>query len=310
METESQSTSPPHSPPESTPSPADSSSSSLPDPTACALSRYTDPIPDRRRLAIPLGLIDHDHLTQHRLSETDDDISHLAAELRSIGQTHPITVTTDGPRFRLIAGYRRVRAALTAGWTHIDATIDDRDEATLKVVRASENFSRRNLTPLENAMALSDLVEYNAQGVDAVAAQIGRSTDWILRHLEILSYPDDLKRILHQGKISQSAARVLAKISDPGHMADAIRIAEVSGINARTARDFLGQYDAQKSAETPPPAINAPPSPQAEQMQTYVDCHACATPTPYQDTTTIRLCALCRQNIDKAISQPPPPPEP
>ena len=69
------------------------------------------------------------------------DIGGLAASMEELGLLQPIVVTPDGT---LIAGERRLRAALRLGWTHISISVVDIDA----IVRGefAENAHRKDFT--------------------------------------------------------------------------------------------------------------------------------------------------------------------
>src|SRR3979409_1465430 len=67
------------------------------------------------------------------------DIGGLAASMEGLGLLQPIVVTPDGT---LIAGERRLRAALQLGWTYISISVVD------AIVRGefAENAHRKDFT--------------------------------------------------------------------------------------------------------------------------------------------------------------------
>jgi ParB/RepB/Spo0J family partition protein len=88
------------------------------------------------------------------------DIGGLAASMEELRLLQPIVVTPDGT---LIAGERRLRAALQLGWTHISISVVDIDaivrgefaeNAQRKGFTLSETVAiRRALEPIERAAA-------------------------------------------------------------------------------------------------------------------------------------------------------------
>lgn len=76
------------------------------------------------------------------------DLSELARSIDTIGLLHPIVVTPDN---RLIAGERRLKAAVHLGWDVIPANeVGSLDEASdLLVAERDENVCRKDMTPSE-----------------------------------------------------------------------------------------------------------------------------------------------------------------
>ena len=81
------------------------------------------------------------------------DIGGLAASMEELGLLQPIVVTPDGT---LIAGERRLRAALRLGWTHISISVVDIDA----IVRGefAENAHRKDFT-LSETVAIKRALE-------------------------------------------------------------------------------------------------------------------------------------------------------
>jgi ParB-like chromosome segregation protein Spo0J len=92
-------------------------------------------------------------------TKAEEDIQGLAA---SMGSEHeafiinpPVLRKVKGDRYRIIAGERRVRAAILAGWDAIPCQIRaDLDAHGIHQVRVVENLHRRDLDPFDQAIAL------------------------------------------------------------------------------------------------------------------------------------------------------------
>jgi ParB family chromosome partitioning protein len=120
------------------------------------------------------------------------DIGALAASMDALGLLQPIVVTPSG---MLIAGERRLRAALLLGWTHISISVVDIDaivrgefaeNAHRKDFTLSETVAiKRALEPIERAAAKKRQGERrdkhpekfstssNGRALDKVAAVVG-----------------------------------------------------------------------------------------------------------------------------------------
>lgn len=83
----------------------------------------------------------------------------LAEEFARDGHKEPIRVVARGERFRLIAGARRIAAALRLGWTEIAAGIEPEealaDAAVLRIAEIKSDILRGELTVLERAIYLA-----------------------------------------------------------------------------------------------------------------------------------------------------------
>jgi ParB/RepB/Spo0J family partition protein len=84
---------------------------------------------------IPLSEVD-DSPYQPRLEYDPEEIDALAKTMAAATQADPIKVRKVGDRYELISGHRRKRAALSLGWTEIDAIVEVRtnEEAELEAM--------------------------------------------------------------------------------------------------------------------------------------------------------------------------------
>lgn len=92
------------------------------------------------------------------------DIQKMSESLRAHGLIHPIVVTiidptlNDGKQYSLIAGERRLTAALLLGWTEIEATEKkDLSEIKIKEIELEENIQRKDINWMEQAEAVRQL---------------------------------------------------------------------------------------------------------------------------------------------------------
>lgn len=85
------------------------------------------------------------------------DIDDLASSMSRLGQLQPIIIADDG---ELIAGERRLRAAMSLGWDDISTIkMADLDEVTKKEVELEENIKRKEFTWPEEVLALRELYD-------------------------------------------------------------------------------------------------------------------------------------------------------
>src|SRR5439155_13495478 len=109
-------------------------------------------------LAVPVpGLVPNPE--RPRRHSDDGALGLLADSIRRHGLLQPLVARRIAGRYELIAGERRLRAALRAGLERVpvigrEARAEDRLELAL-----IENVQRENLTPLEEAEAYRHLID-------------------------------------------------------------------------------------------------------------------------------------------------------
>ena len=172
-------------------------------------------------------------------------IEGLAASIRTDGLLHNLVVKPvrgKRNRFEIVVGERRFQALKLLedrGELPEDFSVpvEVRDELskddTLRIATV-ENLQRQNMTPLEEAAALTKLV-HKGVTLDEVVAQTGLSASTIKRRLALNHLCKDAKQALSKGQISlaqaealtlgndEAQARLLEQLADHDYSADDIR---------------------------------------------------------------------------------------
>ena len=173
----------------------------------------------------------------------------LVKTIRKHGVIQSITVRPVGERYEVIAGERRVRAAREVGLTRIPAVVIEADDATAFEIATLENMAREDLNPVEETLAVLQLLETKLNEdrervtwmlrqidselrgrssasislrerstIDAVFEAIGRYTaqSFVNNRLPILKYPEDvLEAVMYKG-LPFRTAKPISTIADIG----------------------------------------------------------------------------------------------
>jgi ParB/RepB/Spo0J family partition protein len=253
-------------------------------------------------------LIDVPDPNNTRLQIDTEELVCLINSIASIGLINPITLRKNGPRFELIAGNRRLTAVRRLGKHAISAIVLEVDDLTRDTVCLSENLQRSNLSPVEEAVALNNLVENNPAGVDGVAATVSRGVNWILDRLEILNWPPSLQEAVHTTKISLAAAKRIARIQPDELRETRIHQAAAHGINARTASLWLQDANAEEPQVSTPPENTGFGEHAAQIPETTIPCWLCQAQTIIHETKPLRICATCISSVHAQVNAQQTPP--
>lgn len=142
------------------------------------------------------------HFDETKISELADSIS-----MSGILQPLVVQATTDG--YRLIAGERRLRAALRLGLPEVPIIVRQPSDDESIILALIENLQREDLNPIEEADAFARLQEQFHLSQDEVARKVGKSRPAIANALRLLSLPDEVKSYIAQGKLPAGQARAL-----------------------------------------------------------------------------------------------------
>ena len=155
---------------------------------------------------------------QPRRTFKEEEIEELAASLRANGLLQPIVVRTAPgaiSRWELVAGERRLRAAMRLGWDELPALVRDVDDETMLVLALVENLQRRNLGALEEAEGYRVLADKFSRTQEDIALAVGKSRAAVANMLRLLKLPASVKQLLGEEEISPGHARALLALEDP-----------------------------------------------------------------------------------------------
>jgi ParB family chromosome partitioning protein len=105
-----------------------------------------------------------------------------------------------------------------AGLDEIPAVIMTGDELKVAEVALIENVQRKDLNPIEEAMAYKALIERFGLKQEEVAQQAGKSRSAIANMLRLLELPDEVLVMVQEEKLSMGHARALLGLNDEEKM--------------------------------------------------------------------------------------------
>jgi ParB family transcriptional regulator, chromosome partitioning protein len=154
----------------------------------------------------------------------------LADSVREHGVIQPILVRKiefEPGKYEIVAGERRFRAAEMAGIDEIPVSVMTGDDLEVAKVALIENVQRKDLNPVEEAMAYRMLIDKFGLTQDQVASQAGKNRSTVANLLRLLDLPEEILDMLRDGSLSAGHARALLTVEDEEkQIAMAHRIAE------------------------------------------------------------------------------------
>ncbi|MEK6748395.1 MAG: ParB/RepB/Spo0J family partition protein [Pseudomonadota bacterium] len=216
---------------------------------------------------LPVDLIQRGRY-QPRMEIHPESLEELANSIRAQGIVQPIVVRPleDTGRFEIIAGERRWRAAQIAGLHTIPAIIRNVPDEAAMAMALIENIQREELNPIEEATALSRLVEEFSMTHNQVADAVGRSRVAVTNLLRLLSLTDDVKRMVTNGDLEMGHARALLALSGNVQLQSA-RAVVAKGLSVRETERFVRRLQTQKDDDKKPEAGS---DPDIRRLQTQV----------------------------------------
>ena len=195
-------------------------------PTSAAASAAAAPRGSGDELAhLPLDVLQRGKY-QPRVDMRQEALEELAISIRNQGLIQPIVVRPlqsagatrqDGavsPRYEIIAGERRWRAAQIAGLKTIPALIRRVADDAAIAMALIENIQREDLNPLEEARALERLIaEFNVTHQQAADA-VGRSRAAVSNLLRLLELAPAVAMMVEKRQLEMGHARALLGVAN------------------------------------------------------------------------------------------------
>jgi ParB family chromosome partitioning protein len=153
---------------------------------------------------------------QPRQAFGDQELEELVNSVREKGIITPLLVSKAEKGYRLIAGERRWRAAQKAGLARVPVVVRESTPIESLELALIENIHRKDLNPLEEALAYSRWIEDTSRTQEALAERLGKDRSTITNMLRLLKLPKAIKKDLLEDRISMGHARVLAGLKSEG----------------------------------------------------------------------------------------------
>ena len=143
------------------------------------------------------------------------ELNELVDSVKEKGIITPLLVTKSEKGYYLIAGERRWRAAQKAGLERVPVVVRETTPIESLELALIENLHRKDLNPLEEAMAYKRWLDDTNTTQETLAQRLGKDRSTITNMLRLLQLPRIIRKDLIDGRLSMGHARVLAGIKDP-----------------------------------------------------------------------------------------------
>ncbi len=183
---------------------------------------------------------------QPRIHFDQEALKELADSIKQHGVVEPIIVKKSIKGYELVAGERRTKAAKLAGVDKVPAIVKDFTDEEMMEIALLENIQRVDLTPIEEAKAYKNFIDKMNLTQEELAVRFGKSRSYITNMLGLLGLPKDVQKLVMDGTISMSHARVLSKMDDEDKVRDLADKVVKDGISVRELENISVTTDIPK----------------------------------------------------------------
>ena len=150
---------------------------------------------------------------QPRKSFDQYELKLLADSIASSGIIQPLAVRkTEEGRYELIAGERRLKAAIMAGLRRIPCVLHKTDDVTAALYAMVENLQRRDLGFFEEAFGIERLITFHGLSQTEVAARLGIAQSTLSNKLRLLRLDKELRDRITTAGLTERHARSLLRL--------------------------------------------------------------------------------------------------
>lgn len=160
---------------------------------------------------IPIDQIDPNPFQPRRFFD-EAGLRELATSIQAQGFFGHLVARRAGQRYQLAYGERRLKAAKMAGLEKVPLALRELTDGQMLEIAIAENVQRKDLNPIEEAMAYHRLVEMG-YSYRQIAQKVGKSAGHISDLLKLLRYPEIAKHV-QEGTLGIVEGRELASIED------------------------------------------------------------------------------------------------
>jgi len=167
-------------------------------------------------------------------------LEELCESIRQYGVLQPINVRKmSSNSYELVAGERRLRAAIMAGLKEIPAIIVNVNDDDSAVMALIENLQREDLSFMEEAEGYNNLLIDHGFTQEELAQKIGKSQSTIANKIRLLRLPPLVKKIIADNSLTERHARALLKLHEEQLQLKVLKHVCEKGLNVKKTEELV-----------------------------------------------------------------------
>lgn len=157
---------------------------------------------------------------QPRKEFKSEELLSLADSIKENGILQPLLTRriNNSDYFEIIAGERRLRAAILANLQTVPCLVVDCDYEESAIYSILENIQRSDLSFFEEAQAISQMQNHFGFTQDEIAKRLGKSQSALSNKLRLLRLPVDVRYFIDKNSLTERHARALLKLDNEKQM--------------------------------------------------------------------------------------------
>ncbi|MDR3332710.1 MAG: ParB/RepB/Spo0J family partition protein [Synergistaceae bacterium] len=197
---------------------------------------------------------------QPRKTIDDEQLFNLVASIKEHGVIQPILVRPLQEGFQIIAGERRWRAAKLAGLEEVPIRVLEISDPEAMELALVENLQREDLSSIEIAQGIQELITKLTLTHEEVAQKIGFSRTAVTNKLRLLQLPGEVWDMLQKDVITEGHARALLSLPTLEKIIEYAKLTVNKALNVRQLEQLVRNVDVAAKIDAAFPRKSTPES--------------------------------------------------
>ena len=189
-------------------------------------------------------------------------LQELANSIKEKGILQPILVEKVADKYQIIAGERRYRAALLAHLDKVPIITGHFSKQEKLEIALIENIQRKDLTPIEEALAYEALMQNSNLNQDELAKKVGKNRSTIANALRLLKLNNQMKDAVSRGTLTAGHARAILSVDSKANQHKLFEAIEKKGLSVREAEAMAAKLNQEDANAVNPKLYNSKKDPE------------------------------------------------
>ena len=178
--------------------------------------------------------------TQPRKTFDEDELRQLSQSISTNGILQPLTVRKiSQTEYELIAGERRLRAAILAGMLKVPCVLIKCSDKESAIFALLENIQRADLNMFEEARGINRLIRKYGLTQEDAAVRLGKKQSTVANKLRLLKLSMEEQDWILQAGLSERHARALLRISEEDVRKEILSKIVADNLNAKETEELV-----------------------------------------------------------------------
>lgn len=185
---------------------------------------------------------------QPRKQFKSEELLSLSESIKENGILQPLLARriNNSDYFEIIAGERRLRAAILANLDKVPCLIVDCDYEESAVYSILENIQRSDLSFFEEAQAISQMQNHFGLTQEQIAKRLGKSQSALSNKLRLLKLPADVRYFIEKEGLTERHARALLRLDSEKQIWTTLNFIKEKGWNVAQTEVYIDSLTDKK----------------------------------------------------------------